>query len=285
MKSVNVDLSNMPDNEITILPEKDEGAFEIRTICGECVFSVYDDENIHQTGCILNRLDKFIELKKAIYQTKDDINSYEIQGLCNTCRTEEWLQSQEGDPVQKVISETNVKLDFFLLIESNENLEEQINKTLSSIKAQKYYPVCIHIGLSPQIKSKDVSIIKKSLLEIVPNFKYLITSVIKDYKDKRDIIDFIQIKSKSHYYTVIEVGEEIPESWLEKINYTINEKLDNFLFIRPLSENSLTGMTIQNLLHRTIVGSRGQLIEDKITVLATDQNSLHKIKTWEEINA
>lgn len=285
MTTVNVDLSKIPENEVKILPEKDEGAFEIRTVCGECVFSVYDDENVHQTGCMLNRLEKFINLNKAVYKTKDDINSYEIQGLCNTCRTDEWLKNQSGDAVEKVTAETNVKLDFFVLVDSNENLQEKIDNTLLSIKSQKYYPVCVHIGLSPKINAESVSVIKNSLSENISKFKYLITAMIKDFKDKRDIVDFIQSKSKAHYYTIIEVGDTVPENWIDVINSTINDKLDNFLLIRQLNENSLTGMTVQNLLHKIVVGSRGQLIEDKITILATDQNSLHKIKTWEEINA
>lgn len=278
------------NSEVEILPDTEE-KLNLKTLCKECIFATYHDNDI-QSGCKLHRLEIFQNRGKALFVD----NNYEIDGFCNFCRNKEWDDSLDTSndlseqaklktQINTLNKETNIRLDILLVVNGTNDTIETIKRSLDSIKSQAFYPSHINIGIHlPELSIPGQTILRKQIIQEFTNSKYIFTIsfISENMNSTYDIIDLLANKLKGQYYTVLMAGDTLPKNWMESLNILINHKLDNFSMMYPIKGH--TGFTAQSLLHRVLVGNKGQLIQEKIEVLAKDQNTPHMIKKWEDVS-
>ncbi len=263
----------MSDNEL------DQKRTEFKTTCNTCVFATWNDEYTQQIGCELGRLDKFKEKGQAeLIEDKAGFSYYHIKRFCSTCRDENWSKGLDN-PVASVLSETKVRAD--IIIYDNEDSpvwKENVHKSLDGVYAQTIKPRKIIIGFYKKLGKLDTIKIRLNNEGI----RNEIVNVIKECPIVNPYFDELIRKCHSTYYILCKSGEVLEPTAIERLNHLINHDLDFVSMIEPYGE-SLTGLTVQTLLHNTVGGNNNITIQEKIKELATNQNSIHMIKKWQNI--
>ena len=103
----------------------------ITTQCEKCVFAEWVNEQ--QCGCELGRLDIFKEQDKVEFED----GCYVIQTVCQGFRPQEWMETFEGDKLEKIDKELNIKYHAIIYylggdIDEIEAIKEKISKLLDA---------------------------------------------------------------------------------------------------------------------------------------------------------
>lgn len=269
----------MEDNEL------DKKNFVIKTICRDCVFAKFNDDVSEQTGCTLNRLDKFKTQNRTnlISDMPDSVKYFEINTFCNTCRNADWSSKLENLE-EKVLKEVQIRLDFIIFEEENLiGWEDRAITSLHSCIKQKILPKKIIFVFNKKTDKFKDFIDKVDKILVPLRIKYEVVNSMELLNSSNNLIDIAVTKSNSQYYSVIQSGFQV-SNLIEKLNNFINFKLETVSLIYPFIDGNLTGLTVQRILHKTIGGNSNMPISTKIAELAKNQNLQHMIKSWKDLD-
>lgn len=182
----------------------------IQTSCQNCLFKIGSP----QTGCCGGRLEKFKEQDKAI--SSDGF--YVINRLCN-------LFIDKNEDISFEEKRKSVSVKYGIVINCNGFSEEEIQKTIDSIKNQSLLPT--HIYCVFQDNSILLNIFK-------PNYDYF-SSVCVNFNtklyfqsaDKYEVL--LELAEKLHkkigFISVVDAGTEIRENYFYGIDKIINDEM------------------------------------------------------------
>lgn len=183
------------------------------TLCEYCVFAKRTPEGL-QTGCELNRLDKF--------ETELKDNNFIVKNFCNACRNVYWCHSVENSTMDtlkaKVLDEVRMKYD--IIIDCGpEHTVQQVKKSIDFILSMKYKPQKTRIII--QATPLGRSIITECIGGLGDTFDF-VTSF-----ESMNTVQFANLvkKTTSEYILFSIPGMEISEGILENFNDSINLEL------------------------------------------------------------
>jgi hypothetical protein len=261
----------------------DEKSVQFTTGCKPCIFAeVYDGEQI---GCDFNRLEKYIQQGKAEYD--QTTRHFTIQTICNTCRGEEWANKHVGrNLIAAVEDEIKIPLDFILMsIDESpkdvlKNLPDIIKKCVNQerIKPKKILLVLRNTN----IKSTDVNeILQECCDEVHFGVEYQLIRVLDFGADIHRCLDMGVQKSRSRYYAVFSLTNNIPKNLILVLNDLINNQLKSVSMVEPIC--GFNGMIVQTALHRLFGGNHVMPIYEKVLDAAKIQDRMDNIFTWEQL--
>lgn len=240
------------------------------TRCDDCVFKVCNEEN-NQTGCMVGRLEKFLEIDDKIGYNPET-KSYIIGRTCNMKRLEKWA-SKQNDIIEAVKSETKVKVDCIIIVRNDVKYQVASAGTCFTIKQ------CINQTIKPNSiiivtgNSEVEGMVKKFWEEaIVENLKdsHIKYQLIRQFYGPYDINSLTNEavkKCTGQFYCLLESGDRINSDTIEKVNTIVNKDLDRFLCILPGIYDSGYPRVIHTMTHKSYQeGTRDivNIIEEKI---------------------
>lgn len=238
----------------------------IRTHCKGCVFKIEKD-NV-QTGCKLNRLNVFLNNGTEV-ECVD--GSYIIKKLCSACRDAEWAKDKD-DIMHSVRLELEPRIDYIVICDDQDPNIDEIKRTIYSIEKQQVKPHSIIVS----VRQKALQVYEELT---ACGIKAKVTlSLLADYRDKT--IDACVRQCNGNFYTWIDSGKEIDQTWAYAVNLLINEKLENFVLIE--GNDTDFPPIIFSKMHSILGGNRGSLLIDKIKALSEDQKS-NMTKKWIDV--
>ncbi|HEX5186262.1 MAG TPA: hypothetical protein VFV86_05170 [Nitrososphaeraceae archaeon] len=202
----------------------------IRTTCKECLFATYTN-NI-QTGCQLNRIERFQQLGMLTPIYEDNKSYFEIERFCNRCRNDSWkniVVEEKGpyaDLKQEVIDETRIKVSFLVYIDDNTNLGdlEQLVANVDQQSLPAHEIVTVNNG---QIKPKlitDILLNGKS--------KWKNVQIKWEETNKEFALDEGYKNVEGMYFAQVDLPCIISPLLIELLDLELNEKLNRFLYIK-----------------------------------------------------
>lgn len=181
--------------------------------CEHCIFSTWEKQT--QTGCLLNRLDKYDNLVIV----NDDYNgSYCVttNNICTAKRNKDWLSKNPNQPELAVRKELYPKVQLIILIEKYNKLwEEFLDSDLS-----KYSAIDI---LSFEL-DKDV-VIKLRTATNKPNMFFHTCLPVQDplVNDIQHHINY-RVRSDCQFYFMVDRPDvEYAECLPDKLDYYLND--------------------------------------------------------------
>ena len=267
----------------------------LTTSCKECIFSSYD-ENMVQTGCLQNKIEKIKNKKFKVETEKWENKEFFVikDHICNTYRKESFLTNLTLDEaIIKAKKDSGIKLGCFVMIDLFD--EEKIKQTLDSIvfQSRQFHEVVFCINNSIKI-SQVLKIINNKMesdgVEEFP-FKWVIKSIVDDSYSGMLAVNLSWSSSQTTFFSCFKFGFSIPKEFSEEINFALTESLDKFLLLNGIDSDE-NGLTIQTYIFNLLKGNEEGIAEDgtfvktiydKIEFVAKDQNLLNMIKKCEEI--
>jgi len=268
MKKDNVDLD--------LDHEEDAINQQIQTSCKDCIFETLPKQ------CDFDYPNRISEKRVELTQEDDGQEHYRIQGLCKWFRDDLWKTANREKDLQAVV-ETENELNLSLVIIVRDDISG-FDKTIERIQNQKIKPIRVVFVIT----SSDVNYI-----EFISKAKEVSESTglgikVQNIADpeilKSDllIIEEAFKEVKSGYYSVFELGYDIPENWTSKINEAVNKEDKMVCYIKPI--DGINGITAQTMIHKFLYGNKGASLEIKIKEgLEYDKNDTQMIFSWEEL--
>lgn len=228
----------------------------IKTSCENCVFKVGNP----QTGCFVDRLEKFKELKCVEEQN----GYYNILRFCNYNIKDSASGFDLFEIQSKVKKAMTVQVDFIVMLE-----HEKIINFLQDIQNQTIKPKKITV-VTPDFNLKNNDVYKATIGDFC---KLEITSFLGATKEK--MIDQIVLKSKSDFYGIVD--NELPKhNLIELIEKAYNEDLVRFCMINgpvKLYQNYTHKVLGGNDVFKSESGHTLYNLEDKIKLLQEEQGT------------
>ena len=259
----------------------DERSVKFTTGCQPCIFAQYFEGK--QTGCDMDRLDKYIQQNKA--EQDKDSGYYTITTICNTCRGEEWANKHLGkNLIAAVEEEIKIPLDFILM--SIDDPAEEVLRQLPDlvkkcVNQERIRPKKILLVLrNTSVKSSEVNkILRECCDDLV---EYQLIRVLDFTADTHRCLDMGVQKSDSRYYATFGLGNSIPKNLILILNDLINNQLKSVSMIEPIC--GFNGMIVQRALHTLFGGNRADMtIYEKVIDAAKIQNKMDYIYTWKQL--
>ena len=261
--------------------KKEEKLEGFKTSCGKCVFAEHS-AGLTQIGCQLGRLDKFIDHKRA---AQGEDSNYVIEGICNTCRGEEWRKANQGvDLVSAVLREVELTVDMVLysIDDTCDNLDWKVAQAVSACVKQK------------EIRPKKVIVVVKNantsfatlydtIQDITQQYDvpFQLVRVIEDGADVGRSIEMGIDKCSSQYTAVFDVEHKIPTNIINRLNVMVNEEMIRFLLIEPFT--SYNGLIFTTAVFPMLGKNFNFPIFEKIKNVAEEQKKEHLLLTWEAL--
>lgn len=256
-----------------------ERTVKFNTICRDCIFADFNEAHTLQVGCKLDRLAKFQQKNKAtlVQDEETGLEYYDIGTICNTCRDSTNIMTKE-----EVLNQVQIECDYIVLDDTRrEDWEDAALQTLESFLSHTILPTRVIFGFyQKRIIFNSFTKKIKAIIGDKP-IDYDVVNVLETVHDSWHMIDILERKVKSAYFSLCEVDKRLPNTWIEQINKYINVDLNSLSLIQPV--NGLTGLTVQNLLYKTLSGSVGSSIIDKVEHLAEEQKLQSMVKHWDEL--
>lgn len=273
-----------------------EKTFDTTTHCHNCIFAELEAvkpgsssvRSLFQSGCKLNRLDKF-EDKELV--NIDDVSAYKINRICMACRDESWAEGKDN-PKQDVYDEMKVTVDFVLVIdifdleEGEPNLDKHIKNlqhSLTSIINQGDMKAnSVVLVFKNKHFGKHVNKFLKEMSRYLDknDIKYQVLRCFEDDAVYHRLHDIGVQKCRGVFHVGYRVGDIIPTNILERINRAINHELYRFVLLK---QSDVYHQVVMNNYHKLLSGNDGGYIEDKIQYYAKQQDNNEMVKEWNEI--
>lgn len=263
---------------------------KIHTSCKNCVFAVYNEGTITQSDCKLNRLESFKQQNTEVLEVYDaEKEFYVINGrVCNTFRDKnsKWAGKHEGKEIATVKEEIKLKMTVMVNIVNGD-----IEKTAESIKNQTVKPEMV-LFINNQDNIKPSEIHSKLWKTLGNEVTWRITRILErnngEHPRKERAVDVAFGQAKGTFYTLLDTGDILPSNFIESVDRALNEKLMQFVMLKPKKG---IGLVVSNQVHLIIDGNAPVLrdsnaidnIEAKVKLLAEDNEQPYLIKSVEEI--
>lgn len=248
---------------------------QTQTYCHNCVFGIYDFGI--QTGCKLNRLDKFDDKE---FVDIDGLTAAKINRICMACRDEAWASKHE-DPIQAVKDELQITFDFVLVANEDDGVGK-LKTSLLYILNQTIKPYSVVVVIDSESQGKYLKEYLDTLNQFLTsaNIKYQLVRCLEDDPVYERLWDLGAKKCKGVFHTVYNVGEIIPIDVVERVNSYYNDELKRFILIEPLHHYHMVMMT---QFHNLVGGNDGGYIEDKVKFKAKEQENLALVHNWKDV--
>jgi hypothetical protein len=231
----------------------------MRTLCKDCIFGSFVD--MKQEGCVLGKLDIYkqqgADITRELYEPTDKEYYVINNRYCMSCRNSKWLESlPEGeDHLQKLKDEIEVQCQVIVFDNSN---EEDLIKTIESVKSQTTEPLKITVAHRPSSQT-DVTSLSEKLQYLGDIFE--IRVFLEEYSDGK-CIDMCTSQLSPQYYCIVQSGFIMPSDTLYNLNDFVNEKLMQFSIIEADDDNNC--MFVPYSVHRVLQGNSGKPLVKKI---------------------
>ena len=220
--------------------------------CSNCVFANISPPasggpfGVWQVGCKSWRLDHYIEKGKAELSTSskygtwsdfEEVNSfYKLNSFCNMYRDYEWVKKvgKEGASHDELLLEAEYenKCSFGIVIEISDQSEDDLKKTVESIKNIEYEAEKLTVTFSLVQKRLHMQIylnLVEELRGLGVNCTLVMHSLESDkYATDKDSFmeSFVDRRS---YICKIRAGQTFDKNMMSFVNYNINEKLQSVI--------------------------------------------------------
>jgi hypothetical protein len=225
-----------------------------------------------QYGCFF---DRDVHFEKTTGESEEEIY-FILDGLCNLCRNDDWLQKCQGSIMRKLYNESRAKIDVLFINRSNqqEEIEHCIKKNIELLDQNKNKPVTVNF-------TSFVPIDYHWYIKTVEKYSKNNFRVVRPYSLETDhqLLDMCVQKFKANYYLVFDLHTNfLLDKILDRINVEINEKLTKLLVIYPT--NDFDGLLMSRLLHTIITKEYGLNILEHLPKL---ENIDKMRKTWTDL--
>ena len=233
---------------------------KLHTPCKKCIFATYED--ITQTGCKLNLIEKFKQYDTEVIEAFDEEKEfYIINGTkCIHMRASDWTGSTLPleEQITQVTKETNLHFHAIVILD---NSIENLKNTINSLTAQTLKPSQITL-----IRKVDNTIPPSELVEIcstlLTNIKWRIERLVVSYENMEDIYDLILPFIKNSIYIVFKSGFIVPEATLLDISNYIVDHFLKFVMILPNKDGN--GFVTLKSFNEYYKGFSGATLKDKL---------------------
>lgn len=260
------------------------------TACKYCVFS--DKYGNTQTGCKYGNLEKFKDAGCEIIEAEDETDKFYVikNRLCMAIRRDPWGKDLTLEQkIQKVRKDITTRITCLIVLKEESNNIDDLIKTFKSALNQNIQFECIHFILEKKCPIK-IGALMNAIKPIECNVKWFVKQMVHDEFSYKDGIDEIVEKSKSVFSAIFFSGFEIPIDYVQSIDFSINEKLNRFIFLKSDKDN---GALFQNKCFNIFGGNKDAIneennvkfsfISEKINFLAKDQNLTHLVQDIKDI--
>ena len=253
----------------------------LTTSCKDCVFSEKDDKT--QTGCSLNRIEKFKEQGTYVVEAEDleENEFYVIESWCNAYREEGWAEGTDDIHAQ-VKKEYELRIGYIVIVDEDTavDYENGLKKTLDSINAQSIPAHYVRIiNKSPDDHVKVITASTKIIGG--QDFDYKITSMLKKDSSDEEAIDEVFTKIKNGFYLTVRSGHELRPDLTKNLNHAINENLFKVGYVDGYDE--INGRVVQAAIHKYLNGSVVKPLKEKMLEISEAESKRSLIYTWDEI--
>jgi len=261
----------------------------VETICLNCVFAQWENkiskEGIHtdktvryQTGCQLNLIERFKDKGAEIQEYVDSKSGNEFNSIvgriCMYNRPVKWATQFTPDDNLTHIArkEIRVKTTLIIYVDKN-NTIDQLIITLKSIN---------DCTLKPQyvITVFDYTTYKPSTIFPIMT-KHCPVGWRVEFTTERNAavgsIDLCSRKTKSSFLIFFLAGTAIPQTLIEDLDISINDRLNQILLLEP-KDDTLNGLIVHNTLVKQIGGKHDGNLIQKIKEIVETQKCQHLIK-------
>lgn len=263
---------------------------KLHTACKDCIFSVYDEANKTQTGCMLNKLDKLKENGVQIIETFDDEKEFYVLNnhACMSYRNKAIEGKTIEEQIQIVKEQAKPRIACIILIEDND--EQKIENTIKSLTEQEEQFREVIFSNSSEIKP---SLIIDLINKYQGKFKWSVKQILDDYWVGSKAINHALEKSKSTYASIFNSGFIIDKLFVKQLIDSLAEQMKRFIMLKGIDEKE-NGLTVQTYAFLSLRGNEEANVDDsegksvnsffeKISYIAASQNMFHLIKNCEEI--
>lgn len=227
-----------------------------RTTCEKCVFALGLDPDGAgvQTGCALDRVDKFLVkgTNISLKRLDDHRICYVIDRVCMTCRTEEWAKQQVipgdcnciGDALAKLVRK-EIQLPLHCVVYADHDDEAAILKTVASLASQTVPPAVVQIilnydrarpGKLIQTLKTDYAGFPAWLVQTqVPSKDAEGYSLLHPYGQRHGrgrALDLAIDQCDKPYYATFNAGYEVEPDFIAGIDRHVNDELERFLLLQ-----------------------------------------------------
>ena len=237
--------------------------------CEGCKFNVL--ENGTQTGCAINKLERFKTHADAVLNSS---NVYEFSRICIYKRNTDW----EGNIEQ----ETTLPMSYIFILKDFDKLNI-LAESLRKVKAKNP----LWIGIVHTCTANHKEVIEE--MNAIGNKYFNVVMQIKETRDFDKIDSFY--KNIPHGWTLVNIiGEELKENALEIIDKAVNEDLKSISIVKE-NDKTVNGLCLNNFFYRILSGSFPIIEEETKTIYyKTIMEKIEEahpdgIYTWEQLNA
>lgn len=199
--------------------------------CSECIFAEFSPPSsggpygVFQTGCSIDRLDTLKSLNKAKFV--EDKACYELTQFCNLYRTSGWA----GDIIA---ARKEVEPTFGIAVyDSPQATIDELEVTASSLLESKYDKSKLSIVIST-FPARPM----RQVVDLVNRVKIKVNNVkgithLFEKSNTRDRECFQKLMGAS-YFVKIGAGQIISPLWFNKIDISLNERLEHITLFENL---------------------------------------------------
>lgn len=260
------------------MSQKDQiTAPDTTTSCRDCVFAT--KVGVTQTGCELNRIDKFRERGTNVIEAEDldDNEFFVIYEWCNAYREQDWKDTH-GDPIKQIKKELSVKLGYIVIITNKNSDREDFKKTIDSIIAVGN-PHYVVVANWSDVSHPEVVINTKFLLDDL-EVDYQAVNIHEDEITNLEIIDHAFVYVKNGFYSVIESGQEVKPDIQDTLSRAINDEFKTVAFVDGY--DGVNGLTVQAVIHKHLFGNYEKSLKEKIEGISKEEGT-KVLYSWEEL--
>lgn len=235
---------------------------KIGTFCQECIFC--------DNGCKLGLHEKW----EALGNLKRAEDTFVIDRICQWRRDVNW--DQGDDPISKVNDE--VHISGTVIISFKEFNLENIRSKLSDLSGM-WMLKNFNVVVSLPINSMPFDVIE-ICKEVMPDITVDVNVVVEEFTLENFSTEAFR-KAKNGFVIFLDGEMEIDNTLIKRLDNAINDKLMQIVFIRPVSGYHQT--VCLAALYKFLYGNKQKTVEEKIDIMANDQNLSRLVITWGEI--
>ena len=254
----------------------------LTTSCKDCVFSEKEEKT--QTGCSLNRIEKFKNRGVFVVEAEDlEENEFNvIETWCGAYREEPWKEGVD-DIHAKVREEYQIRAGYIVIVDEDSvgDYEANLRKTVASIESQSI-PVS-YLLIANKIPTKYTDIISGTVTALDGvDFDYKVVTMTEEGTTDDEAIDEAFSRVKNGFYIVAKAGHELRPNVTKNLNYAINEELLRVAYVEGY--DGINGRAVQVAIHKHLNGYVVKPLIEKLEEISIEEEKSNLTYTWEDID-
>lgn len=218
--------------------------------CSECIFaqqvvSSGGPLGGPQIGCLANRIDILKEKGKA---KLGENGYYELKQFCNMYRESDWASHYDGNHLEKAKNQAKVKFGVLVLDSPDCKWEDTESTMISLLESIKHYDnrcACVVISCGIDKTANHVMNIIDRFRDAGLDCESITHRFLFD-QQMREKEAFQKIADKDFFLKLLP-GSSVPAETFEKINQSINEKLEQTIVFESDGHLILQKYAVNNM--------------------------------------